>query len=140
MQKDDILRKTVVYTIEGWPRYFKDASEPLFLYYHARSNLSVAENILLYDKKIVIPQTLQPDILTAIDQGHWDAEKCKSCAAQSVRWPIINRYTNTHIFACKYCNKNRSANRKKPMITHEIPISKWHTIATDLLNTKMPST
>ena len=65
-QKDDILRRAVVYTIEGWPRYVKDVPEPLLPYYHVRSNLSVAENMLLYDNRIVIPETLQSDILTAL--------------------------------------------------------------------------
>jgi len=92
--------------------------------------------MLLYDNRIVIPETLQPDIIAAIHQGHWGAEKCKSHAVQSIWWPSINRDINTHISACEYCNKNRPANRKEPMITHEIPESKWHTIATDLLEHK----
>jgi len=69
-QKDDNLRRDVVYTIEAWPRYVKYVPEPLLPYYHVRSNLSVAKNMLLYDNRIVIPKALQPEILTAIHQGH----------------------------------------------------------------------
>lgn len=130
---DDTLTKVIEYTLNGWPKYEKEVDDKLKPFFHARVNLSVAEQMLLFQDRIAIPETLRAKILSAIHEGHWGYEKCKKRAAQAVWWPSINSDLQTFISQCEHCNKHKPANRKEPMIPGDLPEIKWYRVSTDLL-------
>lgn len=69
--KDKELQTVIEHLQTGWPR----GSSPK--YYHIRSELSVANGLLLRDKRIVIPHSLRMEILKKLHEGHLGIEKCK---------------------------------------------------------------
>lgn len=61
--EDDVMQEAIKCTIEGWPQHPKDVPRHLASFYAERSHLSVADRLLIYDGRIVIPQSLRTKIL-----------------------------------------------------------------------------
>ena len=68
--QDDVMQEAIKCTIEGWPQHPKDVPRHLARFYAERSRLSVADRLLIYDGRIVIPQSLRTKILEIIHHGH----------------------------------------------------------------------
>ncbi|XP_013875375.1 uncharacterized protein K02A2.6 [Austrofundulus limnaeus] len=112
----------------GWPA----GSSPLFS--HIRGELSHVDGLLLKQNRIVIPQSLQQDILHRIHEGHLGVEKCKRRARETVFWPGINRDIERMIGACETCQKHRNKQTKEPMIIADMPVAPWQKVGMDLFH------
>ena len=76
------------YVEEGWPPIMPNV--PLLRpYWDKKQHLTVNDGMLMYDKRIVIPQALQLGVLEQLHAGHLGITKCKGRAFNSVRWPAI---------------------------------------------------
>jgi hypothetical protein len=74
---------------------------PIFRTYWENSNhLTVNNDLLMYDDRIVIPQALQLDMLEKIHSGHLGMTKCKGRAKNSVWWPSITAHIETMVNKC----------------------------------------
>ncbi|KAI7814577.1 hypothetical protein IRJ41_021834 [Triplophysa rosa] len=83
-EKDKDLQMVIKHLNEGWPR--GTCSQ----YYNIRTELSVVKGLLLRQNRIVIPQSLRPDMMRRLHEGHLGAEKCKRRARIAVYWPRMN--------------------------------------------------
>ncbi|KAJ8346870.1 hypothetical protein SKAU_G00282710 [Synaphobranchus kaupii] len=102
---DGAMQRVVGYTREGWPRYVPFELQG---YYSARTSLSEADGLLLYQDRIVIPPAHQEDILNRIHEGHQGLSKCRERANMSVWWPSIGTDIHRKIGAdlCEQDGKN----------------------------------
>ena len=64
--KDLVMREATKFTVDGRLTKSGNISRDLHGLYSLRSNLSMAEGLLVYDGRIVIPSTLQSEILEVI--------------------------------------------------------------------------
>ncbi|KAI4891972.1 hypothetical protein NFI96_009139, partial [Prochilodus magdalenae] len=128
LDKDSELQTVINNMLSGWPR----GSCPK--YYHFRSELSVANGLLLRDSRIVIPHSLRPEILRQIHEGHLGVEKCKRRARSAVYWPGINRDIENMVGKCDTCNKYQSKQAREPMLIPDLPTAPWEKVGTDLFH------
>ncbi|KAK3762936.1 hypothetical protein RRG08_008152 [Elysia crispata] len=77
--------------------------------YQARSELSISDGLLLKGDRIIIPATLQKEVLGRIHQGHFGITKCRERAASSVWWPGINKDISALIGKCRVCQEKQSS-------------------------------
>lgn len=126
--KDTELQMVITHIQSGWPK----GSCPK--YYHFRSELSVANGLLLRNKRIVIPYSLRQDILQRIHEGHLGVEKCKRRARDTVYWPGINGDIENMIGKCETCQKYQSKQAKEPMLISDLPTAPWKKVGTDLFH------
>ena len=71
------------YCSQGWPAYIPH--QPLLRpYWENRAHLSIVDNLLLYDERIVIPGSMRLEILGCILAGHLGITKCRARALTSV--------------------------------------------------------
>ena len=131
-EKDEeiILLKKIIY--EGWPHTRAECPPRLLPYWNYRDELSVADAVVLKGSRIVIPRSLQAEVLQQIHLAHQGAEKCKLRAKGSVFWPNINSEIEDMVRSCDPCQRHQNANIKEPMISHDVPQRAWHTIGSDL--------
>ena len=88
---DDICKilKNMVQT--GWPN--RKALKPeLQEYWQYRQDLLVADGLLMKGKRLVIPVTMQEEMLNKIHEGHQSMTKCIARAQQSVCWPCLTKH------------------------------------------------
>ena len=60
----------IQFTQHGWPKYAQYVPIGLRPLYEARNHLSIAEELLVYDDRIVVPKSMRQEILDRIHDGH----------------------------------------------------------------------
>ncbi|XP_057184972.1 uncharacterized protein K02A2.6-like [Triplophysa rosa] len=118
-EKDKDLQMVIKHLNEGWPR--GTCSQ----YYNIRTELSVVKGLLLRQNRIVIPQSLRPDMMRRLHEGHLGAEKCKRRARIAVYWPRMNGDIDRMVSSCEICLKHQAKQQKEPMIIIQPPSEPW---------------
>ena len=85
--------------------------------------------------RIVIPQSLQQEILTKIHMAHQGITKCRDRARLSVWWPGLSTQLEELVKNCEICCKEQHQ-RAEPLIPSELPELPWQKVGTDLFEWK----
>ena len=109
------------YCLQGWPPYMPH--QPLLRpYWENRSHLTIVADLLLCDDRILIPRSMQLQIL--------DCE-CRSRARTSVWWPGLFPQIDELITRCHTCAKEKPTPRDQ-LIPSSFPARPWERVATGL--------
>ena len=69
---DEECSQVRVYCLQGWPAYMPH--QPLLRpYWESRGHLSVVDDLLMYDDRLVIPRGMRLQILDCIHTGHLES-------------------------------------------------------------------
>ena len=109
----------------GWPETIKEVPDNLRQYWSFRDEIGVSQGVLFKGRQVIIPQSLQGDILKQLHAGHMGVEKTRRLARESVYWPNINDHIQKLIAKCDTCRECDPRQEKEPLIPHEIPPSPW---------------
>ena len=82
--------------------------------------------------RIIIPATLQKEILTKLHAPHQGTERTKLRARTSVYWRGLYKDIEETTKTCSTCEELQHSQQKEPLITTEVPPRAWHTIGADL--------
>ena len=129
-EQDEECGQVREYCKTGWP---KKQRVPLHLtpYWKVKDNLTICNNLLLYNSRIVIPKSLQRETLQSIHSGHLGIEKCKKRATTSVWWPGVTQHILQMVQNCGACIKE-SRQGKEPLVISDLPKYPWQVVGTDL--------
>lgn len=125
---DPILSAVARYTVQEWPQ---TVPSPLLPYHQERGHLSLVNGILSHGLRLVIPATLQPEILVKLHEGHQGMTKTKARAKDSVWWPGITTEIDQYVANCNICIKQRFQ-APEPLQATEFPTRPWERLASDL--------
>ncbi|XP_033639876.1 uncharacterized protein K02A2.6-like [Asterias rubens] len=129
-KSDEECTQIKEFCIGGWPVYMPHT--PLLRqYWENRSHLSILDDLLLYDDRIVIPRSMRLDILDRIHQGHLGITKCRARARTSVWWPGLSKSIEDMISNCVTCAKHRPEQRE-PLMPASFPSRPWERLGADL--------
>ena len=95
------------------------------------SEISVAEQLLMRQNRIIIPEKLRSGILKEIHSGHQGISKCRARAGQCVWWPGLATDLESLVNSCVECRR-LEVQRPEPLITSTLPELPWQKIGTDL--------
>ena len=132
--KDTTLSALREIIMHGWPEKRSDCPAYLHAYWNYRDELTVADGLVLKGTRIVIPESLQPDVLKQLHYAHQGAEKCKLRAKGSVFWANINRDIEELVKSCPPCQHHQKLNVKEPLLPHDVPQKPWHTLGSDIFH------
>ena len=135
--QDETCQVLTKYCQSNWPDHHHTASCAK-RYYPVASELSVCNNLLLRSDRIVIPQSLQQQMLAKLHCGHQGITKCRQRARQSIWWPGINKDIDDMIAKCLICCKHKKQN-VEPLKPTPFPEYPWQRVATDLFVWKQTS-
>ena len=96
---DSICSKLTTYLTTGWPNKHS-LPHSLKHYWTVRGELSLHEGLLLYGNHIVIPTSLQKQILQRNHHGNQGIQKCRLRISMSAWWPGISEAIKTIIKNC----------------------------------------
>lgn len=130
-EKDTTLRKVAQTIQNGWPETIKEVPKDVQPFYASRQCLSTTQGIIVYLDRIVIPKSLQDDIISRLHAGHQGIQSCRKLAAQSVWWPTINVDIEKTIQTCAVCETNRASKPFEPLKPTVLPDGPWHKIGID---------
>ena len=126
----NILKDTV---LRGWPENKKEINPRITHYWNFRDEISYFEGLMLKGEKVIIPKSMQKNVIEQIHQkSHLGINKCISRAKDVIYWQGMAAQIKDIVSQCAICNEFKSAQAKEPMIPHEIPSKPWEICATDL--------
>ena len=97
IEHDEVSQAIIKFCQNGWPR---KVSDHLKAYFSVCDEITFAEGLLLRGYRLIIPVTLQNDVITRIHSGHQGIVKCRRRAYASVWWPRINDDIETFVSRC----------------------------------------
>ena len=76
--------------------------------------LTVNDDILFYDSRPVIPETLRGRVMDILHAGHSGIVQMKNRAKESMHWPGINKQCERTVKQCEDCQQRKTtANKQK---------------------------
>ncbi len=69
-------------------------------YWKERGSLTMNNSLLMYNDRIVIPQSLQKETMMKIHEGHQGIESCLMRVRASVWWPGVSRAVENFVKQC----------------------------------------
>ena len=133
---DSCLSKVLEYIKSGWPIDIKNCDSKAILYWSVKDKLSIFENMILYENRIVIPKILQPDILMKIHSSHQGRVRCKALARQGVYWRNINSDIDNIVQKCSKCLESRKFPDKVELKPHEVPHRPFEKVGADIVTVR----
>ena len=76
-------------------------------------------------EKVIVPKTMQHEMLAVIHSSHLGVEKCKRRARDILYWPGMNSEIENIVSKCQVCSTYRRSNSKKPLLSHPVPQCPW---------------
>ncbi|VDI44154.1 Hypothetical predicted protein [Mytilus galloprovincialis] len=132
--KDEICKTLRLYCKEGWPEK-SSLSDSLKPYWSLQGEFTIIGNMLLKADRLVIPRSLQDEILERLHDGHQGIVKCRERAKSSVWWLGMSTMIENMVKRCKKCIENAN-DHAEPLLQPEFPKRPWQKLASDLFELK----
>jgi len=132
--ENSICSRLIEYCTSGWPNRSK-LSRELKDFWRYGGELTLSGTLLLYQSRIIIPESMRQATLGKIHQGHQGILRCRMCVPASVWWPGVSKDMEAYIKSCPVCRKTTPLH-KEPMISTPLPNHPWERIASYLFELK----
>lgn len=133
-KEDSVINRVRDFCVHGWPADNPD-SLGLQQFWDNRQHFSVVDDLLLYDDRLVIPQSMREFVLNRLHAGHLGITKCTARAQQVVWWPNITSDIRQKVSRCDVCLKARPE-QKEPLVPTPFPDRPWSRVGVDLMEIK----
>ena len=94
-------------------------------------SVTVCNNLLLFNNRIVVPESLKKETLDKIHEGHQGIQRSRFRATSSVWWPGLSKEIVQTVQKCKICVRKNTP-PKEPLIPSKLPDHPWQKIGSDL--------
>ena len=84
--------------------------------------------------RIVIPNTVQSQILGVIHHGHQGITKCNKL--RKLFGVLVLEAIESLVGRCEECKIKKAAQRREPLISSQLPVQPWDCIGADLMDFK----
>ncbi len=101
---DAVLSKVLTYTREGWP---SQVPEPLQPYYSQKDEITVESACLLWGTRVLVPKSLQSQVLLTLHEGHPGIQRMKSLARSYMWWTGMDKDIENQAKCCKACQEQK---------------------------------
>ena len=125
---DPVLSKVMRYCRDGWPT---EVPVELQSYFRKKEEISMESNCLFRGTRVIIPASLQSQILSELHEGHQGIVKMKGLARSRIWWPRLDNDIEQEVRSCTPCQEHR--NQPAPVPLHPWPWAKnpWDRIHLD---------
>ena len=131
--RDENLQRAMTYTQQVWP---ERVPANLSGFRAAQSELSVSNGLLIYQNRVVIPESQQKEILEKLHESHQGLTKCRDNAKQTVWWPGLRADMSHIVENCQTCRENRPTQRSEPLKPTNLPQRPWKKLGSDIFKFK----
>jgi hypothetical protein len=126
------LQVVLSFVRNDWPEHRKNCNAATKLFWQHRHDLSECNGLLLKGEQIVVPASLQSDVLRQIHDGHLGISKCIERAKLTVYLPRYTDQVTNLVEGCDKCQEHRHQNPAQPSYPVPIPEYPFQKVAADL--------
>ena len=131
-QADDELCALKTVITDGWPERQSSLPATLRPYWSCRDELSIEDSLIMKGDRLVIPSSMQVQILAKLHESHQGIEKTRLRARATVYWKNIDRDIDEIVRKCDVCQQMQRSQPHEPLKQHEVPTRPWQIVGTDL--------
>ena len=135
-QSDPTLYSLTKTVHKGWPQSRKDCPKQLLDFWSFRQEISKEDGLFYKNQRLIMPHSERQETLKVLHLEHYAVDKMQLRALETVYWPRINKDILKHYQSCETCIRYSKSQRSEPLQFHPTPEVPWHTVATDLFETK----
>uniref|UniRef100_A0A8C6NU34 Gypsy retrotransposon integrase-like protein 1 n=1 Tax=Nothobranchius furzeri TaxID=105023 RepID=A0A8C6NU34_NOTFU len=132
---DSVCKQLKTFTEKGWPSNRRNVPEHLPPFWPERTDIHLAEGLLLKGKRILIPACMQTEMLDRLHEGPQGVTKCVARAQESLWWSGITRQIKDMVESCEICCQF-SQTKTEPLMTTPLPPHPWQKVAADIFQWK----
>ena len=114
--RDDTLHRLVTLVQEGFDYATTEDHINLSPYWRLRDELIVADNVILYRNRAIVPTSLRKSVLENLHSGHQGISAMKARAQILVYWPGMTEDIKAIRDNCAWCNKNAPSQAATPPV------------------------
>ena len=129
-KKDPLLRQVLNFLNTGWP---EKPSEEIKPFHERRWAITVVSGVLVLETdnpRVIIPRTLQPQVLKQLHVGHWGIVRMKQMARKYCWWVHIDKEIEALAKTCQPCQKVKP-NPPKQFQSWPSPQKPWERVHMD---------
>lgn len=130
--KDPLLSKVLQLVLYGWPSKLEDKDAALQPFFIRRLELTINQGILMWGIRVIIPSSLQPQILLQLHEAHLGVVRMKALARQHVFWPGIDKKIEETAKICTTCQQSAANPPSAPLHPWQFPEKPWQRLHMDL--------
>ena len=105
--RDTTLVMIYQYVIEGWPQKVQEGK--LKPFYQCKEHLSTDQGCLLRRLRVIIPPSLQAQLLNKLHATHPGVIKMKAIAPSIMWWPNMDKEIEDMVTSCQNCAAQQSS-------------------------------
>ena len=117
---------------KGWPESKSKLAPIISLYWNYRDEISTYSGIMFKGEKVIVPKSMQREMLAVIHSNHLGVEKCKRRARDVLYWPGMNSEIEDTVSKCQICSTYQRSNPKELLLHHPVPERPWARVGADL--------
>ncbi len=125
-----VLQEVCTRLRNGW-QFSDKVSSTLATFYRKRTELSIKDGLILWGNRVVIPKTLQPQMLSLLHEEHAGIVRMKAVARSFVWWPGLDNQLTEMATTCLPCLQTRNNTRRKKEATWPVPDQPWSRLHVD---------
>ena len=133
---DQTLKRVAEVITAGWPRSIDQLPQLVRPYWTWRDELTILDGILYKGTRIIIPKSLQRDVIDRLHSSHQGTAATLRRARNAVYWETmaedIKRFTEN----CKACLKDTPEQCNETLRQHTIPDIQGSKIGLDIFTSK----
>lgn len=130
-EKDPVLNRILFFLHSNWPSPCeKNELKP---FYNRRTELYIDRGCVMWGYRIVIPESLQKQVLKQLHSSHMGIVKMKTLARSYVYWPNIDADIESICKQCETCAAEAQAPPRAPPQPWPYLVQPWSRVHVDFL-------
>jgi hypothetical protein len=119
---DQALQNLKITVQNGWPNSKEDLQNDVKPYWHFREEIHTADDLMFKGEKLIVPKSLQKEMLDKIHSSHMGINKCKARARDIFYWQGMASQIQDICSKCSTCLEYRKSNTKEPLKPHPMNV------------------
>lgn len=115
------MKRIKQYIKNGWPDHKKKVPTDLKQFWSIRNYIFLHENILFYNKRLIIPDTVKQEFMEFLHKSHQRVVSTKLLAQETVYWPGLITDLENFIRSYLTCQKHAKINTRELLKIHRTP-------------------
>ena len=84
-------------------------------------------------RRLIIPSNMEKEVTLALHSAHQGADTMLMRARDVLYWLHMQTELQATADMCVPCQLNKPANRREPLLTHEVPAQQFSKVGTDVM-------
>ena len=120
----------------GFPTERREMPAETMEYWESRRHLTVINNIVMYQDRIVVPPSLREKVLSNLHSAHQGVSSMNLRARACIYWPGITADVEKAREICRPCHRNAPSQARLPPVDPNTPKVPFEMIVADYFNLK----